>query len=44
MPTSASDFSAVYQAAVASGSSGEGAYMSPMPCTQVNGKWYVAFG
>lgn len=44
MPTSGSDFAALYRAAVASGSNGGGAYMSPMPCTQVGGKWYVAFG
>jgi hypothetical protein len=44
MPSSASEFPALYQAAVTSGSSGGGTYMSPMPCTQVGGKWYVAFG
>lgn len=44
MPSSASEFQALYQAAVASGSSGGGTNMSPMPCTQVGGKWYVAFG
>jgi hypothetical protein len=43
MPASPSQFQPDYQAAVASSTS-SAVTISPMPCTQIGGKWYVAFG
>ncbi|MGW2525335.1 cellulase family glycosylhydrolase [Streptomyces sp. NPDC001617] len=40
MPSSPSDFATVYQAAVAGSVTGS-TTMSPMPCSEVGGKWYV---
>jgi hypothetical protein len=44
MPNSPSEFATDYQAAVASSTSDSSTSMSPMPCSQVNGQWYVDFG
>jgi hypothetical protein len=43
MPASASQFQSSYQAAVASSTS-SAVTISPMPCTQIGGRWYVEFG
>jgi hypothetical protein len=43
MPASAAQFQSSYQAAVASSTS-SAVTISPMPCTQIGGKWYVEFG
>jgi hypothetical protein len=44
MPSSPSQFPADYQTAVANSTSDSSTSISPMPCSQVNGKWYVDFG
>jgi len=44
MPSSPSQFAADYQAAVANTTSDSSTSMSPMPCSQIGGKWYVDFG
>ena len=44
MPPSLSQFPADYQTAVANSTSGSTTVISPMPCSQINGKWYVNFG
>jgi pimeloyl-ACP methyl ester carboxylesterase len=43
MPSSPSQFAADYQAAVAN-TTGSTTVLSPMPCSQIGGKWYVDFG
>ncbi|HXW43364.1 MAG TPA: hypothetical protein VEL03_01150 [Streptosporangiaceae bacterium] len=43
MPASPAQFQSSYQAALASSTS-SAVTISPMPCTQIAGKWYVAFG
>jgi hypothetical protein len=44
MPPSPSQFAAYYAKAVANGTSSTTTVISPMPCSQIGGKWYVAFG
>jgi len=44
MPSSPSQFPADYQTAVANSTSDSSTSISPMPCSQMNGKWYVDFG
>ena len=44
MPSSPSQFLADYQTAVANSTSDSSTSISPMPCSQINGKWYVDFG
>ncbi|MGP8000965.1 MAG: fibronectin type III domain-containing protein [Streptosporangiaceae bacterium] len=44
MPSPPSQFSADYQAAVANSTSSSTTAMSPVPCSQVNGNWYVDLG
>lgn len=44
MPPSPSQFAAYYAKAVANGTSSSTTVISPMPCGQIGGKWYVAFG
>jgi Fibronectin type III domain len=44
MPSSPSQFPADYQTAVANSTSDSSTSISPMPCSQINGKWYVDFG
>jgi hypothetical protein len=41
MPASPGQFQASYQAAVASSNSTSVVTLSPLPCTQIGGKWYV---
>ena len=43
MPSSAAGFQASYNAAVAAAASGTEVVISPVPCTQIGGKWYVTF-
>jgi hypothetical protein len=43
MPPSPSQFPADYQAAVANSTSSS-TVLSPMPCSQIGGKWFVDFG
>jgi hypothetical protein len=44
MPSSPSQFPADYQTAVANSTSSTTTVISPMPCSQIDGKWYVDFG
>ena len=44
MPSSPSQFATDYQTAVANSTSDSSTSISPMPCSQINGKWYVDFG
>ena len=43
MPSSAGGFQAAYNAAVAAAASGIQVVISPVPCTEIRGKWYITF-
>jgi hypothetical protein len=44
IPSSTSQFAAAYRTAVASGTSSGNTVMSPLPCNEIGGKWYVTLG